>query len=360
MMMLFIEVQTVVKAQTNDNFLVGLTTTAYHLPFFLFGLLFGRLGDFIRRRMIIFTGCLVAGAGALMMGLFIKSYPAVLVGRELSGLGMGMLPGALFASTVERRASVGTFAAMGALGWTLGSFLGPGLGPRPLTFFVAAAMAALPAVLGFSFRRLPVRPRTRFLSLRAVRKHWPVFLGVFLRHTGAMSIWVTFTLFLKERGAYGALIPGVKILDMTGLIYAINPLAQFFFMLIIHRLKPRVVLPLGYILSIIVFLGYIAAPSPWFFLPLQVLLGFSWAALYLGSLVYLTRRSEERSTVSGTFNALFGLCGITGSLLGGRLSSISYELAMLVAAGMAFVGLVVVVCGERDLFRTSETNEATR
>ena len=351
MMILYIQVQVVAKHQTESNFLVGVATVAYHLPYFLFGVFFGRLGDFMRRRMIIFAGCVTAMAGCLLIGLFIESYPVLVIGRVLTGIGMGMLPGALFASTVERKASVGILAALGSLGWALGSFLAPGLGARPLTFFVAAGMALLPAFLGPSFREIPQRPKTRFISLAVIARHWPIFAGFFLRHTGALSIWVTFTLFLQKRGVYGPLIPGIAIIDLMGLIYALNPLGQVFFMLLVERLRPRITILLGYILSIVVFLGYIVVPNPWLFIPLQIVLAFSWSALYLGSLIYLCRScTEERSTVSGTFNAVIGLCGIVGSLLGGALSTVSYELSMIVAASLAFVGLVVVFFGERRLF----------
>jgi len=351
MMILFIQVQVVAKQQTDSNFFVGLATAAYHLPYFLFGVFFGRLGDFIRKRTIIFTGCMTAALGSLLIGLFMESYSVLMIGRALTGIGLGMLPGALFASTVERKASIGIFAALGSLGWTVGSFLAPGIGPRPLAFFIAAGMALLPAFLGFSFRELPQRPKTRFLSFEVIKRHWPIFLGFFLRHTGALSIWVTFTLFLRQRGVYGPLIPGIAILDLMGLVYALNPLGQVFFMLFIERLKPKITLPLGYILSVVVFLGYVIAPNPWFFIPLQIILAFSWSALYLGSLIYLCRScTEERSTVSGAFNAVIGLCGIAGSFLGGALSTVSYELSMIVAAGLAFAGLAVVFFGERGLF----------
>lgn len=359
MMMLFIEVQVVVKQQGAANgwslqltqFLIGFATTSYHLFFFLCGLFFGRLGDFVRRRFIVFGGCVTASLGVLIIGLIPQSYIAVVIGRALTGLGMGMLPGALFASTVERKASVGLLTALGSLGWTVGSFLAPGLGARPLTFFIAAGLAALPAFLGFSFREFPSRPKTRFISLEAIRRHWPIYLGFFLRHAGAMSIWVTFTLFLKQRGADIPVIPGWRFLSLIGLIYALNPFCQFFFMLVIERIKPKIALPVGYLASAAVFFGYAVVPNPWLFIPLQIVLAFTWAALYLGSLIYLNRRcAEERSTVSGAFNAIVGLCGITGSLLGGVLSGLFYELSMIVAGVMSIAGLLVVVLGEKNIF----------
>lgn len=364
-MMLFIQVQVVVKGQTNDNFLVSLATTAYHLPYFVFGLFFGRLGDFIRRRTIVLLACLVASLGALLMGFFIDSYAAMVVGRALTGIGMGMLPGALYASTFERGASVGIFTALGSLGWAIGSFLAPALGSRPLTFFIAAAAFALPAILAPSFRELPPRPRSGFFSFKVIERHWPVFLGYFLRHAGAMAVWVTFTLYLKERGISGPVITGVEFLDWIGLIYALNPIAQVSFMLIMDRINPRLSLPLGYIATALLFTSYVLFPNPWVILPMQIILAFSWSAVYLGSLLYLNKSChEERSTVSGTFNAVTGLCGIAGSLLGGLLSSLkwnlvlagktvtlTYEISMLVAAAMAVVGLAVLLLGERKLYQ---------
>jgi len=376
MMALFIQVQVVVKRQTDNNFLVGLATTSFHLLYFISGLVFGRLGDFTKRRFIIFSGCLIAAFGALIMGL-VDSYTIVIAGRALTGLGMGMLPGALFASTFERKGSVGLLTALGSLGWAIGSFGAAWLGAKPLTFFLAASFLALPSLLGFSFRERPKRPETAFLSLGVLKRHWAIFLGFFLRHAGAMSIWVTFTLFLKDMGADRTFIPGVDFFNLIGLIYAINPLAQVFFMLVIEKVKPRISLAGGYILSAVVFFGYVAVAwlckagflkVPYLLIPLQVMLAFTWAALYLGSLIYLNRRcSEERSTISGAFNAVTGLCGITGSLIGGLLSSINwstvlagkivvlnYEISMFTAGILSLVGLVVVFFGERKIFASRD------
>ena len=194
-----------------------------------------------------------------------------------------------------------------------------------------------------------------------------------------MSIWATFTLFLTDIGADRTIIPGVKILNLIGIIYAINPLAQFFFMLVIDKVKPRISLSLGYVFSSVVFLGYVAVAvlgktgiiaNPYLMIPLQLLLAFTCAALYLGSLLYLnTGCSEVRCTVSSPLNAVTGLCGIARSLLGGLLSSItwnvtiggkpvvlSYEISILVAAGMALLGFLVVLIGEKNLFPKSTQN----
>ncbi|GEM_PF-698977 len=372
MMALFIQIQVVVKKQTDNNFLVGLVTASFHLMYFLSGLFFGRLGDFIKRRMIIVSGCLIAATGAVIMGL-VNSFPAILAARALTGLGVGMLPGALFASTIERKGSVGLLSALGSLGWAIGSFGAAWLGPRPVTFFVAAGFLALPSLLGLSFREAPQRPKSKFFSLAILKKHWSIFLGFFLRHAGAMSIWVTFTLFLKEIGADKPVIPGLAFFSLIGLIYAINPLSQFFFMLIIGKIKPKISLPLGYIFSSVVFFGYVVVAilaktaiiaNPYLIIPLQIILAFTWATLYLGSLLYLNKHSsEERSTLSGAFSAVMGLCGIAGSLLGGLLSSLSwkltiagqhitlsYEISMLAGGLSALLGLGVMLLGTRGSF----------
>lgn len=106
---------------------------------------------------------------------------------------------------------------------------------------------------------------------------------------------------------------------------------------------------------------------------IQIALALSWSTLYLGSLLYLMNScSEERSTTSGAFNAVSGLCGIAGALLGGWLATLhlnfkfakhafswNYELSMVAAVILTVVGFLFVLLGERRLFaKNANTRES--
>lgn len=367
MMVLFIEVQVLVKNETGSNFQVGLVSSSYYLFSFLAGIVFGRLGDFVRRRAIIFAGCMIGGAGALTIALAPWDYSLVFLGRALTGVGMGMLPGALYATAHERKGSIGILTALGSLGWTIGSGIAALSASGPAGFFLTTATFILPALFASSFREKPERPRTKFLEFKVIERHWPIFLGFFLRHAGAMAIWVTFTLFLKSAG-YSPF--------QIGLFYAVNSFGQVIFMLFMDRIKPRLTIPLGYLFSVFVFAAYVfVAPykSLWLMIIIQIALAFSWSTLYLGSLLYLMNScSEERSTTSGAFNAVSGLCGIAGALLGGWLATLhlnfklakhafswNYELSMVAAVILTIVGFLFALLGERRLFaKTQNTRES--
>ncbi len=109
----------------------------------------------------------------------------------------------------------------------------------------------------------------------------------------------------------------------------------------VDRFSDKAVFLIGQGLSIIVFLGYAASSYYLHFLPLQVILGFSWAFLYVGSLLIVLRSGEEKGTASGVFFSVINLSGAIGPLLGGVISQFfGYRAVMLFAAAISLVGLL--------------------
>ncbi len=73
----------------------------------------------------------------------------------------------------------------------------------------------------------------------------------------------------------------------------------------------------------------------------QIVLGFSWATMYVGSLKFITEKNTETATAGGWFNSVTSLSSIVGPILGGFIATIGYDLTFVVAAAMALVALGV-------------------
>jgi len=82
-------------------------------------------------------------------------------------------------------------------------------------------------------------------------------------------------------------------------------------------------------------------------LGVQVLLGFSWATLYVGCLKVLTETNPETGTAGGLFNSVLSLSSILGPILGGVLAGGALVLPMYAASGMSAAALSVYAVASR-------------
>jgi predicted MFS family arabinose efflux permease len=73
----------------------------------------------------------------------------------------------------------------------------------------------------------------------------------------------------------------------------------------------------GFLSSAAVFLFYSLIKSAVNIFPVQILLAFSWSTLYVGSLIYLLQRNEEKATATGLLGASISASMVLGPLLGG-------------------------------------------
>lgn len=104
--------------------------TAFALPAAGLGLLFGRLGDLVGRRLLFLTGIVLLGAGSLMGGLADTAW-VLIAGRVIQGLGAAAVaPTALsllttsFEEGPRRARALGINGALISAGFTTGALLG--------------------------------------------------------------------------------------------------------------------------------------------------------------------------------------------------------------------------------------------
>ncbi|MDD4496965.1 MAG: MFS transporter, partial [Methanosarcinaceae archaeon] len=169
---------------------------------------------------------------------------------------MGIYPGALIACAYYREPSIGKFIS---LGW----------------------------VVGFAFDTL-------------FRNAGPYF-SLFLRHTGAVSVWTVFPLYLQGLGAIGFRI---------GFIYAINPGIQFLVMRRLDSFRDERLILAGYLLSCSGFVSYFFALPYLYIIPGMFFIAFSWAFLYVGSTRLVIEQNLEKATAAGLINSMIGAAGV--------------------------------------------------
>ncbi|MEU6480356.1 MFS transporter [Streptomyces sp. NPDC047017] len=217
---------------------LGAVVTAFSVAYIVGAPLIGSVADRVDRRLVLVGGLLLFTVANLATA-FAPNYPVLLLTRVLAGLASGAANPAVYAATAVMApdakrgrwlavVSSGLLSSL-ALGASIGSALGRGVGWRPvfvgiavLTLLLgAAAWAVMPAMPGQAGERsrLPLGAALRAVSVTAV---WALavyllytFLGVALdaRGQGGSTPWV---LVVYGVGAVAGGLLGGQLTDRWG------------------------------------------------------------------------------------------------------------------------------------------------
>jgi len=322
-------------------FEIGLIGADYGLANFISYFLFGRLSDMKgTRRPFIKAGLLVAALAAFLHIYIDSTFSAIII-RAMLGFAVGIYYFPLVAyisAFADYRKRLGGFAGAGALGWSLGTFMAGVLSSAHNAFLAAALLFALGFIVTFT---LPTSKQKGLVIPRfprnIIRKNFRIYAAFLLRHSGAHSVWIIFPLFLQEIGASIFLI---------GVIYALNTLGQFFIMnwlgrYLQNRNETRFI-QTGYILSAGVFVLYYFATNPYQILPVQLVLAAGWSFIWLGSVIHLSSKNEEKATSTGILGSMSGLAQAIGPFLGGAISqAFGFHAVFIFAAAMCLIPFLI-------------------
>ena len=323
---------------------VAILIGCYASASFIASYIFGRAGDIYGRRIVIRIGLLLA---TLTFGLLLLSstFEVLLIVRILNGFCIGIYPGALAAHAYESKMKMGRFATWGAAGWAIGTLLaGYAAGFNIYYAFVISTVFLTIALV--SALRLPLVPRevvkVPLFPVETFKRNASIYLAIILRHSSACAVWTLWSLFLFDLGGSTFSIAVVQ---------ATNALTQIVFMIVIaDRFDSKRLVSFGLIASVISFVWFPFASNIIEILPTQLLVGSSWAALYVGSLKYVTENNKERSTASGLLTSMLSLSGVAGPIIAAVIYSIwpGYAPIMLFAGVMSLVAYVLFWVSNRN------------
>lgn len=315
-----------------SSFQVGLVGAAFGFAYLLSSLFFGWKSDLLGRLIFIRFG-LAASSITFLAQTLSFSLVTLFVIRALVGFSLGISTAALTAFMYDSKGDMGKFSSYGSLGW-IGGAAAAALLTAYNTLFTFSALLSFAAFLVSLSMREKISPASKIIPqpITVVRRNRGILFAFFLRHLGATATWIILPLFFATLGASKTWI---------GLLWIINFAFQFIAMRFVERFSDKAVFLIGQGLSIVVFLGYAVSSYYLQAIPLQVILGFSWAFLYVGSLLIVLRSGEEKGTASGVFFSAINLSGAIGPLLGGVISQFfGYRAVMFFAATITLVGLL--------------------
>lgn len=315
---------------------LGFIVASYNAFILFSNLIFGRAADIQGARKILRLGLLLSAVAALTQPFAFDPLTLIL-SRAFLGFCIGMYPAALLAYAKTADKLMGKFASYGSLGWALGNLVAgivaqtyPGLFWQVFAiscgvWFLSFLGAATAPLEGSGNLNVPFFPRT------VIHRNIPVYLMIFIRHVGANMVWVIFPVFLQEVRHFDDL--------QLGIVYAFNPFVQFAVMQRIDRYRSTPLVVAGLVSSTLTFLIFVVATDFWSMFLAQILLGFSWATLYVGSLKFIMETNPETGTASGWFNSVLSFASILGPIAGGFLAAVDYTYPMYAAAILSAVAL---------------------
>ncbi|MHA1771223.1 MAG: MFS transporter [Candidatus Thorarchaeota archaeon] len=330
-----------------DEFYVTLLVGTYAASSFFSSYIFGRAGDIYGRRIVLRLGLLLAGITFALLWFATDPFLLFII-RISNGFSVGIYPGALAAYAHDSKMKMGHFATFGSLGWGIGTIIaGFAAG---FNIHYAFAVSSLFFMLAFgSALTLPKVHRVKvpvpLFPVETLKRNAAIYAAVFIRHSSAFAIWTLWPLFLADLGGD---------LMMIGIVQAANSVSQVVFMATItDRMACRKLVTIGLIGSAITFFWFTLATNILEIIPSQILLGASWAFLYVGALKYVTERNIEKSTASGLLSSVLSIAGVFGPIYATILYALwpDYHPIMYFAVIMSLLAFVI--------FRVASNGEET-
>lgn len=314
---------------------IAFAALLYGVVAFSSGVLSGRLSDLIGiRKIFVIIGSIAAAI--TIFGQIIPYKFEFILFRALSGIGLGMFAPALVALVSDKGEKIGNFSAYGSLGWAVGVLVSGIIGLYWVGgIFVFASLAFIGAAfIALSLSEEESGSRKYKDSVFVVfweRKE--IYLALTIRHSFASAIWVFWSLFLIQE--LGANTFWVGIIQFTNAATQVVIMTKYTDKMNSHRM-----VSLGLIFSSISFISFTIPKNFWGIVPLQLILGLSWALLYVGTLRFTVEKSLfDKSTAAGIITSILPVASLIGSFIALIITSAggSYIDIMIVASIATFI-----------------------
>ncbi|MFX1420424.1 MAG: MFS transporter [Promethearchaeota archaeon] len=328
-----------------ESSIITLTMTVFMSTFFIFPPFLGKYSDRLQNRIYFI---LLGTAGMLcMLILLVFAKNIIVLNIELFILGFfssfSSIYLTLYSELVQNdKKWISYYNADCAIGWFLGVVIG-GLWIDIFsveTIIIFSLMIFLLSIIFVIFirenRQAILNANENLLKNINIEIHnkddnipRSLFYSIFFRNFGVVPILNIIIIIMSFH---------ISSNSEIGLLIGINPLMQFFFILIMGKVLSqknfKLFLILGYILTVIVILGYIFSNNFWGFFVFQVLVSLSYSMFWMATIVYLAQNSTPVN--KGRFMGYANTSLFAGTTIGGLFFSMllgifnsNYYIAML-------------------------------
>jgi PPP family 3-phenylpropionic acid transporter len=306
---------------------IGLLVGVTPVVTFLAAPLWGALADATHQHRRMLIGAVLAAL--VMMVLFLRAsqlahlLPIVILFALVTAPIMPLIDNSVLVMLGEQRQRYGRIRLWGALGWGviggIGGFLVDWVGLRAsfINYFIFMLMML---VLAFWLPVAQVRIGNRFWQgARSLftNSQWNVLLiTIFCSGVGSSITNSFLFLYLDTMGGSRTLM-GLSLAVAT-----VSEVVIFFYSeLLLRRWKPQGLLLIALLAQVVRIFAYAIMPAPWLILPISLLHGLTFSALWTASVAYAGELAAPRglmTTAQGLLGGVtMGLGGVVGALVGG-------------------------------------------
>lgn len=318
---------------------IGSLVTGYALALLVSTYLFGTLSDMYGTKPFLIIGFLSSSL-MLLIHVLAFNYTSLLFARLITGVALGIYPGALFSLAARVHARMGRFSSYGSLGGFVGfviaGVLSGAFGTRALFVFGAAAVmvAFMLAIRLKTPKQITVTDRPSINPKKTLESNLGIYVALLLRHWGAYLAWTFWPLYLLALGANYFYV---------GVISALNSLAQFLGMFYLaDRFGGKKEFDIGLVLSALSFISLGLATNLLQLGSLYVSTGIIWAFLYVGGIRTVVDHSNQKGAAIAAFNSMVNLSTVLGPMLATVvIAFMDYRATMYVAAAFAFASILI-------------------
>jgi PPP family 3-phenylpropionic acid transporter len=316
------------------------------------GPLWSGLADVTRRHKAFWLVAIAGSWGAVLALSRASSYRVliaiVVVQAFFAAPIVPLIDSAVLALLGSRKERYGSLRLWGAVGWGIGGLLVGQLIDRYGLHWAFIGYLLLFGVTGLTAFGIPAAyaevERDFWRDLRALFADgaWTTFLATILIGGLYLAVEVNYLmLYMDRRGASPALM-GVMLAVATVSELPVWALAPRW----LKRWGPRGVLSLAFLTGAVQALAYAWLPALWLALPVQLLHGLAFSAMWTAGVTYAAEVAPEgtQATAQGVFGGVqMGLCAMTGAFAGGVLfDRVGGARTFLIAAVPPLLALLLV------------------
>ncbi len=342
--------------------MIQLTRSIFISTFFIFPSFVGQLSDRIQNRYYFILIGTIGMIGSIFLLLFTKNLIFINILLFIFGF-FGSSFIALFTLYVEvvqnDPKKISIYNACMAAGWFFGVQTGGilidiyGIGHIFLFSLIPFVLSIFPVIFIKEDRQL-ILEQTKKLSESNQSS------GIFSKFEDERSSFKTIlsSLFFRSFGLRPLLGSIIIIMSFhltndieKGFLIGINPLFQFFLMILIGKIitkkNLKLIVLLGYIISIFVIFGYIYSIDFWGFFIFQLFMSLSYSLLWMGSITYIAQNSTPKN--KGRYIGHANTSAFAGDSLGGLFFSLlllvffdDYYLSMYFMIIFPVISLIII------------------
>ena len=315
--------------------IIQLTRSIFMATLFIFPPIIGKLSDRIQKRFLFVLIGTIGMIGTLFLLLITKDLIMISILLFIFGFFASSFT-ILFTLYVEMVQNdpkkIARYNASLAIGWFLGVLSG-GMLNAIYGIEYMFVYSFLPLLLAFFFVIFINEDRNLILEQNRNLKEKNQIPDKLNTNEDIRSNLksILYSLFFRSFGIRPILgiivtIIGLSITNETeiGFLIGVNPLMQFFLMILVGKIitnkNLKVFIILGNFLTIFIIFGYIYSFNFWTFLIFQILVALSYSLLWMGSLTYIAQNSTPKN--KGRYIGYATMSSFAGDSIGGLFYSL--------------------------------------